>query len=540
MRGYMREDTVGTRWMNFGIQAQLSAGWNWLRDLKTDLLTSKLSVPEIDYSHPESRFNMPGHRLSPSPVGLLQIIGSLPNIGSHTAVLGLDHDDRPLLFNLLAPDVTNILIAGKNGAGKSGLLRTLALSLALTNRQSNIQLVIFDGPISPSQPFSSLLYPLSYLPHMMFPIVESVEEAAETLRFLVSEVDYRQREPVADPLIVVLLDNVDRLVVEGGESIRELLIYLLQEGPECGMRLVMAAENPAVPELRPLLIGHVPVRLVGQVVDSRMARQASGRVDSQAEYLKGRGDFLAVASGSMVSFQAAHVSDYDLHLSLERLYEQSRAVSILAQPLSIVSQQVPTGGQKVEVQSPDLPQVHDPTARIEVTHSEPDAVHELARETEQGSFHDLNTATDDDIQASGKLHSQLAPEHEPEGNETEAAKHDVTGRPSSWSDAFFDYLNTAEFGSVPPAPEESRTEGVARTVDSEQEAVRSTPDHHEWDDSWYEDKFWVAEEEANEVASRQSPSGDEEPAELIYEDIEDDFGLLEEEETRVRNVDEEE
>lgn len=57
-----------------------------------------------------------------------------------------------------------------------------------------------------------------------------------------------------------------------------------------------------------------PVRLVGAVASSDEARYASGVSGSGAEKLEGKGDFLLVAKGEAVRFQAAWLGPKDLDL----------------------------------------------------------------------------------------------------------------------------------------------------------------------------------------------------------------------------------
>jgi hypothetical protein len=75
------------------------------------------------------------------------------------------------------------------------------------------------------------------------------------------------------------------------------------------------------------------VRLVGKVGTEADAYAAAGVAGSQAEYLLGNGDFVAIVHDSAVRFQAAYIGDYDFHLSLERLH-RGRPPALLAQPAS--------------------------------------------------------------------------------------------------------------------------------------------------------------------------------------------------------------
>jgi hypothetical protein len=66
------------------------------------------------------------------------------------------------------------------------------------------------------------------------------------------------------------------------------------------------------------------------------AYQASGIRGSQADGLSGLGDFLAVPGNEgheRTRFQAAYIGDYDLHMSLSKLYDAHRQ-RLLAQPFA--------------------------------------------------------------------------------------------------------------------------------------------------------------------------------------------------------------
>ncbi|MCB0151549.1 MAG: DUF87 domain-containing protein, partial [Caldilineaceae bacterium] len=93
-------------------------------------------------------------RGTPEPVRMLPLCDRLSLIPPVTAVLGLEQDGTPLLLRLPAPDVTHVLVVGTTGSGKTALARSLLVSLAMHNRQSQVQLVLIDpkgrgfGPIA--------------------------------------------------------------------------------------------------------------------------------------------------------------------------------------------------------------------------------------------------------------------------------------------------------------------------------------------------------------------------------------------------------
>ncbi|MCI0399384.1 MAG: DNA translocase FtsK [Chloroflexi bacterium] len=328
---------VHSRWVSFDLQASLAAGLERLRTLKDDLKAT-LGAPDVRIENQDGRLRVVVRQPQPHPVDLLDLVEALGSPYPLTAALGLAEDGRPVLLNLLAPEVTHVLIAGNVAAGKSGLLRTFALSLALQNKQSQVQLVVIEGsqPAAPGQ--RSELVSLVYLPHMLLPVMDQVEEVAEALAFLEREVQYRKEQAITRPLLVVLVDDLYELVEAGGAPVAEPLARLLGEGAAAGVRLVMATDllaGDSPPDLlRSLLRHHFAIRLVGQTPDAETARAMAGIPDSRAEYLLGRGDFVAVSGDAVVPFQAAYLGDSDLHLTVERLHRQQQPV-MLAQPVQM-------------------------------------------------------------------------------------------------------------------------------------------------------------------------------------------------------------
>ena len=84
-------------------------------------------------------------RPDPVPVRLLPLAQKVAEVVPPcTATLGLDTTGTPLLLRLDAPEVCPALIAGRTAAGKSGLLQTMALSLALHNGPRDLRLLLLD------------------------------------------------------------------------------------------------------------------------------------------------------------------------------------------------------------------------------------------------------------------------------------------------------------------------------------------------------------------------------------------------------------
>jgi hypothetical protein len=108
-------------------------------------------------------------------------------------------------------------------------------------------------------------------------------------------------------LMYVFVDEVPELIAQR-PKIKEYLSRLAQAGRHAGIHLVIGAQHPLSSELGPMTMRNMPVRLTGRVADRTAAYQATGRNDTGAESLRGRGDFMVVTGSTSKHFQAALVT----------------------------------------------------------------------------------------------------------------------------------------------------------------------------------------------------------------------------------------
>jgi DNA segregation ATPase FtsK/SpoIIIE-like protein len=329
--------------ISFDLQAQLTAGLERLRGLKGDLMTA-LGVTDVALVREDGKLQLRIGRPYEPPVALLPLLEACPDLSPGTIPIGLAEDGRPVLVQFSADEVTNVLVAGGSLAGKTTLLRTMAAALALCNRQSELQLVILDPckeanghaggeaeALRGNARRNDLLLPLNYLPHLVTDVVSGLVESASVLQFLAGELAYRREQNLSLPRIIVLIDHAVTLLERGGPAVSDLILQLLQRGADAGIHLVLATRRAGAAELDTALTTHLALRLVGQVETTSEAYQASGVRGSQADGLMGLGDFVAILGDERTHFQAAYIGDYDLHLSLSKLYGTQRP-RLLAQP----------------------------------------------------------------------------------------------------------------------------------------------------------------------------------------------------------------
>ncbi|MBI4675775.1 MAG: DNA translocase FtsK [Chloroflexi bacterium] len=215
-----------------------------------------------------------------------------------TALLGVTADGLPLLVRLGSADVPHILIAGTTGSGKSQAARTMLASLALFQREREIQLLIVDPKGSDFRAFDTL-------PHLVCPIVQEVETARERLEWLGQEMERRQTSNVKRPRIVLMIDELADLLMQGGRVLEEWVTRLVQRGRSAGICVVACTQKPTARVLGALVTANFPARLVGKVTSAHEALIATGMAKSGAEKLAGRGDFLLIANGEKTRVQIA-------------------------------------------------------------------------------------------------------------------------------------------------------------------------------------------------------------------------------------------
>lgn len=216
-----------------------------------------------------------------------------------TAILGLDSEGVPLLLRLSSPDVAHCLIAGTTGSGKTELARTMIASLVRHQKPRDLQLALFDPKVHGFAPFQNI-------PHLLFPIVADPDHALVKMRYLVSEMERRSQLLIERPRIVIAIDELTDLLQVCGSELESLLLRLVQRGRSAGISLIACTQKPTARAVGSLVKANFPVRIVGRVASTDDARVAAGIGGTGAEKLAGRGDFLLIACGQIIRFQAAY------------------------------------------------------------------------------------------------------------------------------------------------------------------------------------------------------------------------------------------
>lgn len=293
-----------------------------------------LGAPSARISRQNGKVNVEIPRQDVRPLRFLdlcvQVQGSADMLNAMlvpgTTLLGMAVEGVPLFLRVSAPDVAHVLIAGTTGSGKSQAARTMLASLMVFQRARDVQVIIVDPKGSEFRVFEQL-------PHLLCPIIKNVEDAVANLEWLVEEMERRQEQSITRPRIVLMIDELADLLMQGGDTVETFLTRLVQRGRSAGISVIACTQKPTASVLGGLVKANFPVRLVGKVTSASEALVASGLAATGAEKLAGRGDFLLIANGDKVRVQIAHLANEDYGKFREFVRRSGAMIKALPAPV---------------------------------------------------------------------------------------------------------------------------------------------------------------------------------------------------------------
>jgi len=226
---------------------------------------------------------------------------------SLTVALGKDIVGKPFVTDL--KKLPHVLIAGTTGSGKSVGINAMILSLLYRNDPDQLKLMLIDPKMLEFSMYNDI-------PHLITPVITEPLKAIAALANMVGEMERRyklmaesrtknienynekvKREDSAEPFpfIVIVIDELADLMMNGGKEVELSIARLAQKSRACGIHLIVATQRPSVDVVTGLIKANLPSRLsyrVGQRIDSKVILDTMG-----AESLLGRGDGLFTPPG---------------------------------------------------------------------------------------------------------------------------------------------------------------------------------------------------------------------------------------------------
>jgi S-DNA-T family DNA segregation ATPase FtsK/SpoIIIE len=307
--------------------------------------------------------------------------------GALPIALGKDLEGKAIVADLAK--MPHLLIAGATGSGKSVCINTIITSLVYRYSRPQLRLLMIDPKMVELSGYGPL-------PHLRHPVVTNNRRAAQTLKWLVYEMERRytlfnangarnvsdfnrrvaegkelvqpgaggqrlavggvgahpagsgalddrnpltaNRQPYTEgqlPYIVLIVDELADLIMTVQAEVEKPLAILAQKARATGIHLILATQRPSVNVITGLIKANFPSRIAFRVaskVDSRTILDQNG-----AEALLGNGDMLFLPPGKSepVRIQGAFISTEETERLNGWFAEQKarREVALAAQGL---------------------------------------------------------------------------------------------------------------------------------------------------------------------------------------------------------------
>lgn len=249
-------------------------------------------------------------------------------------IIGRDLNGKDVVEELV--QISNILVAGTTGTGKSNLLNTFIVDTIYSSNPEEVKMILIDTRIINFQRFNKI-------PHLLIPAITDPKKACGAMAWTLQECinrnevfaknnvknieEYNEKAQLKLPRIIVFIEDLCDLMAYEKEDVEEALIEIVKISRKVGIHLIISTYRTSTEIITGRIKANIPTRLTFKLpsrVDSRTVIDKSG-----AEKLLPYGDalFIKVEEREPRRIQAPYISDEKIEKIIDEIKVEKKSNS---------------------------------------------------------------------------------------------------------------------------------------------------------------------------------------------------------------------
>lgn len=249
-------------------------------------------------------------------------------------IIGRDLNGKDVVEDLV--QISNILVAGTTGTGKSNLLNTFIVDTIYNSNPEEVKMILIDTRIINFQRFNNI-------PHLFIPAITDPKKACEVMAWTLKECmnrnelfsknnaknieEYNETVQSKLPRIIVFIEDLCDLMAYEKEDVEESLIEIVKISRKVGIHLIISTYRTSTEIITGRIKANIPTRLTFKLPsrdDSRTVIDKSG-----AEKLLPYGDalFIKVEERAPKRIQVPYISDEEIEKIIDEIKVEEKSNS---------------------------------------------------------------------------------------------------------------------------------------------------------------------------------------------------------------------